>query len=89
MKLSEWIQSHPRLSFYFRNQLGPKVAALESDLELAQSVYRISPKLAEDIAKLEAENEKLRKQVGRGYTYIFPRWIKKFIERESNQVNGG
>ena len=28
---------------------------------------------------LEAENEALKKEVKRGYTYIFPRWIKKFL----------
>ena len=33
MKLSEWIQTHPKLSFYFRNQIGPRVAQLEAELE--------------------------------------------------------
>ena len=37
-------------------------------------------KSAQDyIVQLEEENEVLKKKVARGYVYIFPRWIKKFL----------
>ena len=38
-----------------------KAAQLEADLELAQNVYRISPKLADAIEYMEQENAKLKR----------------------------